>query len=57
MGALTSLSLMAFLPLKTWLRLIIWFAIGMVFYFSYGVRQSKLARPASQPQPAVPSKP
>ena len=56
-GALTSLSLMAFLPLKTWLRLIIWFAIGMVFYFSYGVRQSKLARPASQPQPAVPSKP
>ena len=41
---------MAALPWTTWARLIIWFVIGIVVYFSYGVRQSKLARP-----PGVPS--
>jgi basic amino acid/polyamine antiporter, APA family len=44
MGAVSAIALMAFLSATTWLRLIIWFAIGMVVYFSYGVRRSKLAR-------------
>ena len=43
-GALSAILLMAALPLTTWLRLIVWFVIGMVVYFSYGVRRSKLAR-------------
>jgi basic amino acid/polyamine antiporter, APA family len=45
LGALSALALMVFLPLQTWIRLIVWFAIGMVVYFIYGVRHSKLASP------------
>jgi APA family basic amino acid/polyamine antiporter len=45
LGALSALYLMWFLPWRTWERLIIWFVIGMVIYFVYGVRRSKLAKP------------
>jgi APA family basic amino acid/polyamine antiporter len=31
------------LPWTTWRRLIIWFVVGMVLYFLYGVSHSKLA--------------
>jgi APA family basic amino acid/polyamine antiporter len=31
------------LPLRTWERLIIWLVIGLVIYFAYGMRKSKLA--------------
>jgi len=44
-GAISALLLMASLPATTWLRLIAWFAIGMVLYFAYGVRRSNLAKP------------
>jgi APA family basic amino acid/polyamine antiporter len=30
------------LPLVTWERFIIWLAIGLVFYFLYGARHSRL---------------
>jgi APA family basic amino acid/polyamine antiporter len=40
---------MLFLPLETWIRLLVWFVIGIVIYFSYGVRNSKLAQPAAAP--------
>ncbi len=43
MGALSALYLMISLPWRTWERLIIWFIVGMVIYFSYSVRRSKLA--------------
>jgi len=46
LGALSAFGLMLFLPLMTWMRLLVWFLIGMIVYFSYGRRHSKLHRPA-----------
>ncbi len=43
-GAISALTLMAALPWPTWRRLIVWFIIGMVVYFCYGVRRSNLAQ-------------
>lgn len=42
MGVLTSLGVMATLPLETWIRLIAWMAIGIVIYFVYSIKRSKL---------------
>jgi APA family basic amino acid/polyamine antiporter len=42
MGVLVSGGLMASLPAATWLRLVIWLIIGMVIYFTYGQKHSKV---------------
>jgi APA family basic amino acid/polyamine antiporter len=43
LGAIVSCAyLMVELPWVTWERFIIWLAIGLVFYFLYGVRHSRL---------------
>lgn len=42
LGILFCLLLMSGLPLETWLRLIIWLAIGLAIYFVYGRRHSVL---------------
>jgi APA family basic amino acid/polyamine antiporter len=36
---------MASLPLNTWIRLIVWLAIGMVIYFGYGRSHSRVGNP------------
>lgn len=43
MGIVVSGLLMLSLPFETWLRLIIWLAIGLAIYFIYGRHHSQLA--------------
>jgi APA family basic amino acid/polyamine antiporter len=42
-GAISAGALMASLPATTWIRLLVWFVIGLAVYFGYGIRHSKLA--------------
>jgi len=42
MGILLSLSLMASLPLDTWIRLVVWLLIGFAIYFGYSRRHSRV---------------
>jgi APA family basic amino acid/polyamine antiporter len=41
-SALACLYLMLNLSVETWIRLVIWLAIGLVFYGVYGYRHSRL---------------
>lgn len=45
LGMLSSLALMYFLPLDTWIRLIVWMALGVIIYFGYSRKHSKVNNP------------
>ncbi len=43
LGIVTCLFMMVFLPLDTWIRLIVWMMLGFDLYLGYGMYKSKLA--------------
>ena len=49
LGVLSCVLLMATLPGDTWLRLVVWMALGMAIYWFYGRRHSHLGNPESAP--------
>jgi basic amino acid/polyamine antiporter, APA family len=44
LGIAFAVYLMADLPLSTWIRFVVWLAIGVVIYFAYGYRNSRLRK-------------
>lgn len=44
LGLLSCLYMMAQIDLRNWVGFLIWLVIGLVIYFTYGIRHSKLAK-------------
>jgi APA family basic amino acid/polyamine antiporter len=44
LGIVVNVTMMLFLPLLTWIRLVVWLGIGLVIYFGYGLWHSHLGR-------------
>ena len=50
----TCLYLMLQLPRITWIRFGVWLLLGLVIYFTYGMRNSRLAKKAERRQAGAP---
>lgn len=44
LGIAMCVALMYGLPLLTWIRFVLWLVTGLVIYFLYGIRKSRLAQ-------------
>jgi APA family basic amino acid/polyamine antiporter len=42
LGVLLCVALMISLPVLTWIRFVVWLAVGLVIYFLYSVKHSRL---------------
>jgi amino acid transporter len=52
LGIVVNLIMMLFLPLDTWIRLVVWLIVGLVIYFSYGMWHSVVGQRLSGLIPA-----
>ena len=55
LGIVVCIAMMASLPIESWERLAIWMIIGIVFYFIYGKRHSKIRAAAEAGKPQGPT--
>jgi APA family basic amino acid/polyamine antiporter len=46
LGIVFAVYLMLDLPLDTWIRFVVWLAIGVIIYFTYGYRHSRVRQDA-----------
>jgi APA family basic amino acid/polyamine antiporter len=49
LGIVICAYMMTSLPVDTWLRLVIWMVIGLVIYFTYSIRHSRVGHVAPEP--------
>ena len=49
LGIFTCLFMMVFLPADTWIRLIVWMAIGLIIYFAYSKSHSRIRGDLAEP--------
>jgi APA family basic amino acid/polyamine antiporter len=47
LGVAFAIYLMSDLPLTTWIRFVIWLALGLIIYWLYGYRNSRLRQEAA----------
>jgi APA family basic amino acid/polyamine antiporter len=55
LGALSCIGLAIYLPPASWSRFFLWLSVGLVFYFIYGYRHSRLRHPAHVHAAAAPT--
>jgi APA family basic amino acid/polyamine antiporter len=46
LGIVFAVYLMLDLPLDTWIRFVVWLALGVIIYFTYGYKHSKVRQNA-----------
>ena len=53
LGIVVNLLMMLFLPLDTWIRLVVWLMVGLLIYFSYGMPHSVVGQRLQRPDPRL----
>jgi amino acid transporter len=54
LGILVNLIMMLFLPLDTWIRLVVWLVVGLIIYGLYGLRNSVIGQELRGLIPSMP---
>jgi APA family basic amino acid/polyamine antiporter len=53
LGIAVNLLMMLFLPLETWIRLVVWLLVGLAIYFGFGLWNSEIGRGMRGARPAA----